>query len=101
MEFGIKNLQLRGHLAEGCTVLSNYPSASHGLWILDTYLTKSDLNQAVNKPASRMGELTRPFHRNELPHSNGVLLYKQLIHPMTDYASHIWRPALSSEIWKW
>ena len=81
-------------------MLSNYPSASRGLWILDTYLTKSDLYQAVNNAASRLGEPTRPFHRSGLPVSNNILLYKQLIHPMMDYASHIWKPAPSSGIWK-
>jgi hypothetical protein len=86
----------RSDLAESCTI----PSARPGLWILDTQLTKSALNQIRKKAAFRL-DMLRPFlNRSGLSVRNGVLLYKQLIQPMMDYVSHIWTllPAATSGI---
>jgi hypothetical protein len=38
--------------------------------------------------------------RSGLSIRNGVLLYKQLIRPMMDYACPIWRSAAGSSVWK-
>jgi len=36
--------------------------------------------------------------KSDLSVRNGVLLYKQLIHPMMDYACHAWRSAVRSHV---
>jgi hypothetical protein len=58
---------------------------------LDTQLTWSaHANQVGKKTAQRLGVLGLLLNRRSgLPVGNGVLLYKQLIRPMMDYASPI------------
>ena len=62
---------------------------------LDKRLTWSPhIDQVRKKTAQRMGMLGLLLNRNgELSVRNGVLLYKQLIRPMMDYACPAWRSA--------
>jgi len=62
---------------------------------LDTRLTWSPhIDQARKRTAKRMGMLGPLLNRkSDLSARNGVLLYKQLIHPMVDYAYPAWRSA--------
>ena len=62
--------------------------------IVDTRLTlSSHIDQVRKKAAQRLGVLGPLLHRRSgLSIRNGVLLYKQIIHPMT---CPIWRLALS------
>jgi len=55
---------------------------------LDTRLTWSPhIDQVRKKPAQRMGMLDHLLNRrSDLFIRNELLLYKQLIHPMMDYA---------------
>jgi hypothetical protein len=59
---------------------------------LDTWLTCSaHVNQIWKKVAQRLGLLSPILNRRSgLSIRNGMLLYKQLIHPMIDYACPIW-----------
>jgi hypothetical protein len=51
------------------------------------------LRQVRKKVAQRMGILETLLNkRSGLSIRNGVLLYKQLIHSMMDYACSVWRP---------
>ena len=65
--------------------------------ILDTRLTWSPLIDEIRKKtAQRMGMLGPLLNRrSDLSIRNGVLLYKQLIRPMMDYA---WRSAARTHI---
>ena len=69
------------------------------LWVtLDKRLTWSKPIDGVRKKAAeRLGTL-RPLlnRRSGLSIRNGVLLYKQLIRPMKDYACPVWRSAARS-----
>jgi len=38
--------------------------------------------------------------KSDLSVRNGVLLYKQLIRPMMDYACPVWRSAAHSHVWR-
>jgi hypothetical protein len=69
---------------------------------LDTQLTwLAHVNHVGKKGAKRLGVLGRLLNRNRgLSIRNGVLLYKQLIHPMMDYACPIWRFAARSHVRK-
>jgi hypothetical protein len=59
---------------------------------LDTLLTWSPLVDEVRKKtAQRMGMLGPLLNRSDLSIRNRVLLYKQLIHLMMDYACPAWR----------
>jgi len=61
------------------------------LWVtLDTRLTWSlHINQVRKGTAQMMGMLGPHLNRkSDLSVRNGVLLYKQLIHPIMDYACH-------------
>jgi hypothetical protein len=70
--------------------------------ILDTRMTWSPhIVQIRKKAAQRLGLLSSLFHRRSgLSIRNGVLLYKQLIWPMMDYACLIWRSAAYSHLRK-
>jgi hypothetical protein len=60
---------------------------------LDTWLTLATyINQVRKKVAQRIGMLEPFLNRSGLSIRNGVLLYKQLIRSMMDYACSIWRP---------
>jgi hypothetical protein len=69
---------------------------------LDTRLTWSaHVNQARKRTAQRLGMLGPLLNRRSgLSVGNGVLLYKQLIRLMMDYACPIWRPAARSHVRK-
>jgi hypothetical protein len=69
---------------------------------LDTQLTWSaQVNQAEKKADQRMGVLGPLLNRRSgLSIRNGVLLYKQLICLMMDYACPIWRSAARSHVRK-
>jgi hypothetical protein len=67
---------------------------------LDKLLTCSPhVDQVRKKTAQRMGMLGPLLNRkSDLSVSNGVLLYKQLICPMMDYASPAWRSAARTHV---
>jgi hypothetical protein len=69
---------------------------------LDTQLTWSaHVNQVRKKAAIRLGVLEPHLNRRSgLSVRNGVLLYKQLLRPMTDYACPVWRSAACSHFGK-
>jgi hypothetical protein len=69
---------------------------------LDRRLTWSKhIDQVKKKTAQRLGTLGPLLNRrNSLSIRNGVLLYKQLIRPMLDYACPVWRSAARSHIKK-
>jgi hypothetical protein len=69
---------------------------------LDTQLTWSaHVNQVGKKSAQRLGVLGPLLNRRSgLSDRNGVLLYKQLIRRMMDYACPIRRSAARSHVWK-
>jgi hypothetical protein len=69
---------------------------------LDTQLTWSaHFNQVEKKAPQRLGVLGPLLNRRSgLSVRNGVLLYKQLIRPMMDYACSIWRSAARSHVRK-
>jgi len=57
------------------------------------------IDQVRKKTAQRMGMLCPLLNRkSDLSVRNGVLLYKQLIHPMMDYACRAWRSAAHSHV---
>jgi hypothetical protein len=67
---------------------------------LDTQLTWSPhIDQVRKKTAQRIGMLG-PFlnRKSDLSIRNGVLLYKQLIRPMMDYACPPWRSAARTRV---
>jgi hypothetical protein len=66
---------------------------------LDKRLTWSHIGQVSRSPAQRMG-LLGPLldRRSELSVRNEVLLYKQLIRPLIDYACPVWRSAARTHI---
>jgi len=69
---------------------------------LDTRLTLSPhIDQLRKRTAQRMGMLG-PFlnRKSDLSVRNGVLLYKQLIPTMMDYACPAWRLAARSHVWR-
>jgi hypothetical protein len=67
---------------------------------LDKRLTwSSHIEQVRKKTTQRMGMLGSLLNRKSyLSVRNGVLLYKQLIRPMMDYACPAWRSAARSHI---
>jgi len=67
---------------------------------LDTRLTWSPhIYQVMKRTAQRMGMLGPLLNRkSDLSVRNGVLLYKQLIRPMMDYACPSWRSAARSYV---
>jgi hypothetical protein len=69
---------------------------------LDTQLTwTAPVHQVRKKAAQRLGMRGPLLNRKiGLSVSNGVLLYKQLIRPMMDYACPIWRSAARSNVQK-
>jgi hypothetical protein len=69
---------------------------------VDTQLTWSThINRVGKKAAQRFGVLRPlPNRRSGLSVRNDVLLYKQLIRPVMDYACPIWRSAARSHIRK-
>jgi hypothetical protein len=69
---------------------------------LDTRLTWSaHINQVGRKAAQRLGVLGTLLNmRSGLSIRNGVLLYKQFIRPMMDYACPVWRSATRSRVRK-
>jgi hypothetical protein len=69
---------------------------------LDTQFTWSaHVNQMGKKAALRLGVLGPLLNRRSGQSiRNGVLLYKQLIRPMMDYAYQIWRSAARSHVRK-
>ena len=69
---------------------------------LDTRLTRSPhIDQVRRKTAQKMGMLGPLLNRrSDLSIRNGVLLYKQLIHPMMDYACPARRFAACTHVWR-
>jgi hypothetical protein len=68
---------------------------------LDTRLTWSAYVEVGKKAAQRLGVLGPLLNRRSgLSVRNGVLLYKQLIRPMTYYAYSIWRSASRTHVRK-
>ena len=68
---------------------------------LDKRLTWSKhIAQVRKKAAQRLGTLGPLLNRRSLSIRNGVVLYKQLIRPMMDYACPVWRFAARSRITK-
>jgi hypothetical protein len=67
---------------------------------LDTRLTWSGhFNQVRKKAAQRLGLLSPLLNRSSgLSVRNGVLLYRQLVLPMTDYACPIWQSTAHTHI---
>jgi len=67
---------------------------------LDKGLTWSPhIDQVRKKTAQRMGMLGPVLNsKSDLSIRNGVMLYKQLIRPMMDYACPAWRSAARSPI---
>jgi len=67
---------------------------------LDTRLTwLPHINQFRKKTAQRMGMLGPLFNRkSDLSVRNGVLLYKQLIRTIMDYACPAWRSAARTHV---
>jgi hypothetical protein len=67
---------------------------------LDTRLTWSPhIDQVRKRTAQRMGMLGPLLNRkSDLSVRNGVLLYKQLIRPMMDYACPAWKSAARSHV---
>jgi hypothetical protein len=68
--------------------------------IFDTQLTWSaNVNQVGKKAAQRLSVLGPLLNRRSgLSVRNGVLLYKQLIRPVLDYACPIWSSAARSHV---
>jgi hypothetical protein len=59
------------------------------------------IDQVRKRTAQRMGLLGPLLNRkSELSIRNGVLLYKQLIRPVMDYACPAWRSAASNRVWR-
>jgi len=59
------------------------------------------IDHVRKKAVHRLGTLGLLLNcRSNLSIRNGVLLYKQLISPMMDYAFHVWRPAARSHMRK-
>jgi len=57
------------------------------------------IDQVTKKTAQRMGMLGPLLNRkSDLSVRNGVLLYKQLIRPMMDYACPAWRSAARTQV---
>ena len=69
---------------------------------LDKRLTWSPhIDQVRKKTAQRMGMLGPLLNRkSDFSIRNGVLLYKQLICPMMDYACPAWRSAARTHVWR-
>jgi hypothetical protein len=66
---------------------------------LDRRLTWSPHRDHISRrTAQRMGLLGPLMHRSELSIRKGVLLYKQLIRPLMDYACPVWRSAARTHI---
>src|SRR5215468_1562918 len=67
---------------------------------LDKRLTwSSHIGQVSKRTAQRMGLLGPLLNRwSELSIRNGVLLYKQLVRPLMDYASPVWRSAARTHV---
>jgi hypothetical protein len=67
---------------------------------LDKRLTWSPhIDQVRKKTAQRMGMLGPLLNRkSDISIRNGVLLYKELIRPMMDYACHAWRSAARTHV---
>lgn len=87
-------VQLLGQPVQ-CTETARYLGV-----ILDTQLTWAAHINKTNKAAQRLGVLGPLLKRkSELSVRNGVLLCKQLIHSMVDYACLIWRSAARSHAW--
>jgi hypothetical protein len=68
---------------------------------IDKRLTWSKhIDQVGKKAAYRLGIVGPLLNRSSLCIRNGVLLYKQLIRPMMNYACPVWRSAAHSHIQK-
>jgi hypothetical protein len=69
---------------------------------LDKRLTWSPhIEKVSRRTAQRMGLLGPLLNkRSDLSIRNGVLLYKQLIRPLMDYACPTWRSAAHTHIWR-
>ena len=65
---------------------------------LDKRLTWSPHIDQVRRTAQRMGLLGPLLNRSDLSIRNGVLLYKQLVRPLMDYACPAWRSAARSHV---
>jgi len=66
---------------------------------LETRLAwSSNIDQVRRRTAQRMGMLGPLLNRSDLSVRNGVLLYKQLIRPLMDYACPAWRSAARSHV---
>jgi hypothetical protein len=88
------SLHFLGEPIEWCEI-ARYPGDT-----LDMRLTWSvHVNQVRKKSAQRLGKLGPLVNRRSgLSVGNGVLLYRQLVRPMMDYACPIWRSAAFSHV---
>jgi hypothetical protein len=68
----------------------------------DKRLTWSPHTDQVRKKTAQWTGLLGPLlkRKSDLSVRNGVLLYKQLIHPMMDYACPAWRSAARTHVWR-
>jgi hypothetical protein len=69
---------------------------------LDTRLTWSPHIDQIRKGAAQSLGMLGPLlnRKSALSFKNGVLLYKQLIHPVVDYACPAWRSAARTHVRK-
>jgi hypothetical protein len=68
---------------------------------LDRRLTWSPHIDQISRTAQRMDLLGPPLNRrSELSFRNGVLMYKQFIRPLMDYACPVWRSAARTHVGK-
>ena len=56
------------------------------------------IEQVSRRTAQRMGLLGSVLNRSDLSIRNGVLLYKQFIRPLMDYACPAWRSAVRTHV---
>jgi hypothetical protein len=76
-------------------------TARHLAVTLDTRLTWSaPINEVGRKAAQTLGVLGPLLNRSGLSIRNVVVLYKQLIRPVMDYACPVWRSAVRSHVRK-
>jgi hypothetical protein len=67
---------------------------------LDKRLAWSSHIEQVSRTAQRMGLLGPALNRSELSIRNGVLVHKQLIRTLMDYACPVWRSAARNHVWR-
>ena len=79
----------------------NWVDTVRYLWVtMNKRLTWSpEIEQVSRRTAQRMGLLGSLLNkRSDLPIRNGVVLYKQVTRPLTDYACFAWRSAARTHV---